>query len=193
MGRAVVQVNVPAGYQIGGTIGMGQQAQMIGAGGYRIGGCVGMGQQVQMNGVGSGYQTPYPTIIYGQQPAVLNGSPPGSPIYATQQPSAWSSYSTDTQDARDSFNTLMSDLLSAVSNRELTMSQATQIAQDVSYALRADTTNRPAVAKIQSDIKALPRYTKLKPTSLKTITEDIQAIVPATRLKNKTEAVAKDR
>jgi len=28
---------------------------------------------------------------------------------------------------------------------------------------------------------------------LKTITEDIQAIVPATRLKNKTEAVAKDR
>src|SRR6516225_7854521 len=44
MGRAVVQVNGPAGYQIGGSIGMGQQALMYGVGGYQTGGCVGMGQ-----------------------------------------------------------------------------------------------------------------------------------------------------
>jgi hypothetical protein len=185
MGRAVVQVNGPAGYQIGGSIGMGQQALMYGVGGYQTGGCVGMGQ-VQINGAGSvGYQTPYPGIMYGQQPAVLNGLS-GTTVYVTPQPSVSSSYSTDPQDRRDSFNTLMSDLTSTVSNRELTVSQANQISQDVSYALRVGTTNRTAVARLQSDIKALPRYTKLTPTSLKTITEDIHTIVPATRPKEKT-------
>jgi hypothetical protein len=162
------------------------------------GGCGGMGRQAQMNGPqNAGFQGPYSTTLYGQQPAVLNTTPPGaaSSSYGAQ-PSGLSSYSTDptaNQDVRDSLNTLMADLTSAVSNRELTFSQATQISQDVSRALRVGTTNRPAVARLQSDIKALPKYTKLTASNLKTITEDIQAIVPATRPKDSAEAVAKDR
>jgi hypothetical protein len=190
MGRTVVRVNGAGGYQIGGSIGMGPQALTYGAG-YQAGGCVGMGQ-VQINGAGGvGYQTPYAGIMYGQQPAVLNGLQSGTTGYVNPQPSASPSYSTDPDDRRDSFNTLMSDLTSTVSNRELTVSQANQISQDVSYALRVGTTNRTAVARLQSDIKALPKYTKLTPTTLKTITEDIHTIVPATRPKEKTGVVAK--
>jgi hypothetical protein len=187
MGRGVVQAG---GYQIGGSIGMGPQALTYGAG-FQAGGCVGMGQ-VQINGAGSmGSQTPYPVIMYGQQPAVLDGSPSRTSVYINPQPSVSSSYSTDPEDRRDSFNTLMSDLTSTVLNRELTVSQANQIAQDVSNALRVGTTNRTAVARLQSDIKALPKYTKLTPTTLKTITEDIHTIVPATRPKEKTGVAAK--
>jgi hypothetical protein len=161
------------------------------------GGCGGMGRQAQMNGPSNaGFQGPYSTTFYGQQPAVLNTTPPvaGTSVYGTQ-PSGLSSYSTDpaANQVRDSLNTLMADLTSAVSNRELTFSQATQISQDVAYALRVGTTNRPAVARLQSDIKALPKYTKLAASNLKTITEDIQALVPATRPKDSGEAVAKDK
>jgi hypothetical protein len=161
------------------------------------GGCGGRGRQAQMNGPGNaGFQGPYSSTLYGQQPAALNTTPPpGSSTYGTQ-PSGLSSYSTDTsanQDMRDSLNTLMSDLTSAVSSRELTFSQATKISQDVAYALRVGTANRPAVARLQADIKALPKYTKLTASSLNAITEDIQVIVPATRPKDSTEAVAKDR
>jgi hypothetical protein len=161
------------------------------------GGCGGMGRQAQMNGPrNAGFQGPYSTTLYGQQPAALNTTSPapGSSTYGTQ-PSGLSSYSTDSpanQDLQDSLNTLMADLTSAVSSRELTFSQATKISQDVAYALRAGTTSRPAVARLQSDIKALPKYTKLTARNQKTITEDIQAIVPATRPKDTGEAVAKD-
>ncbi len=161
------------------------------------GGCGGMGR-AQMNGPrNAGFQGPYSTTLYGQQPAVLNTTPPGygSSSYGTQ-PSGLSSYSTDAtanQDVRDSLNTLMTDLTSAVSNRELTFSQATQVSQDVAQALRVGTTNRRAIARLQSDIKALPKYTRLTASNLKTITDDIQAIVPATRPKDTGEAVAKDR
>ena len=162
------------------------------------GGCGGMGRQAQMNGPrNAGFQGPYATTLYGQQPAVLNTTPPGtsSSTYGTQ-PSGLSSYSTDStanEDVRDSLNTLIADLTSAVSSRELTFSQATKISQDVAYAVRVGTTNRPAVARLQSDIKALPKYTKLTASNLKTITDDIQTIVPATRPKDSGEAVAKDR
>jgi hypothetical protein len=151
-----------------------------------------------MNGPrNAGFQGPYSTTLYGQQPAALNTTPAGagSSTYGTQ-PAGLSSYSTDpsaNQAVQDSLNTLMADLTSAVSGRELTFSQATKISQDVAYALRTGTSSRPAVARLQSDIKALPKYTKLTASNLKTITEDIQAIVPATKPKDSGEAVAKDR
>jgi hypothetical protein len=162
------------------------------------GGCGGMGRQAQMNGPrNAGFQGPNSTTLYGQQPAALNTTPPGpgSSTYGTQ-PSGLSSYSTDpatNEDVRDSLNTLLTDLTSAVSNRELTFSQATKISQDVASALRVGTNNRTAVARLQSDIKAFPKYTKLTASNLKTITEDIQAIVPGTRPTDTGEAVAKDR
>ena len=153
-----------------------------------------MGRQSQMNGPrNAGFQGPYSTTLYGQQPAVLNTTPPvtGTSSFGTQ-PTGLSSYSTDSAASQD-VNTLMADLTSAVSNRELTFSQATQISQDVAYAMRVGTTNRSAVTRLQSDIKALPKYTKLTASNLKTITDDIQTIVPATRPKDSGEAVAKDR
>jgi hypothetical protein len=161
------------------------------------GGCGG-GRQAQMNGPrNAGFQGPYSTTLYGQQPATLNSTQPGSGSAAYgSQPSGQSSYSTDpaaNQDVQNSLDTLMADLTSAVSNRELKFSQATQISQDVAQALRVGTTNRQAVARLQSDIKALPKYTKLTATNLKTLTEDIQSIVPATRPKDAGETVAKDR